>query len=350
MASTMQFEPEMSIYIPRCDTRSLPRRGRGETDESYESRVSNYIASKFNMYGDVTRVDLLAKMTPDNYTYYVAFLHINWYDRPESRQLQADILDPKTPAKLYYDNGRWFWHLNKNSKPLSAEEAALHKRIYNLERDLLKVTGDRDAAHVLLLKEAAPDRWQALREYATTHNPRDLDGAMRAHVQSFIPTEFLAPLRIEVAPPSPVVTRSYASGSQIVTPPTSGIPLHPPQLRRSTNVPARSLIDDLEDGEIDSPPPLTRTWATGRSNVIPAVQRLFDAQLQYEEECSRRAEERVAAQPDDAPLHMPASGTICPGCLTNQPGQMAHMGPSGCLGDEAAWDSPAYEEENDSIS
>ena len=350
MASTMQFEPEMSIYIPRCDTRSLPRRGRGETDESYESRVSNYIASKFNMYGDVTRVDLLAKMTPDNYTYYVAFLHINWYDRPESRQLQADILDPKTPAKLYYDNGRWFWHLNKNSKPLSAEEAALHKRIYNLERDLLKVTGDRDAAHVLLLKEAAPDRWHALREYAAATQTRDLDGAMRASVRAFIPTEFLAPLRIEAPPSTPVVARSYASASPFLTPPTSGIPLHPPQLRRSTNVPARSLIDDLEDGEIDSPPPLTRTWATGRSNVIPAVQRLFDAQRQYEEECSRRAEERAAAQPDDAPLHMPASGTVCPGCLTNQPGQMAHMGPSGCLGDEAAWDSPADEEENDSIS
>jgi len=33
--------------------------------------------------------------------------------------------------------------------------------------------------------------------------------------------------------------------------------------------------------------------------------------------------------------------SVCIGCLTNQPNQMAHMGPDGCLGDE--WSAIADE-------
>lgn len=193
------FEQNMSVYIPRCDTRSLPKRASHETDDAYESRVSAYIVSKFNTkyhYGDVTRVDIIAKLTPDNYTYYVAFLHINWIDSPASRVLQAEIFNPHLKAKLYYCD-KWFWHLNRNTNPLSAVEAALHKRIYNLERDLLKTTCDRDTAHIMLLKKVAPNSWIALHNYVLGRKPLDYEATMRYYVHAFIPIEFHAPLRIE---------------------------------------------------------------------------------------------------------------------------------------------------------
>lgn len=339
------FDPQMSIYIPRCDTRSLPKRGRTEKYDLYELRVCDFIASKFNVYyGDVTRIDLLGKLSPDNYTYYIAFVHLNWYDTPKAHLLQANILNPDVQAKIHYSDGKWFWHINKNTKPLTAEEAALHKRIYYLERDLLKITGDRNSAYVLLLREAAPNSWQALCSYVSSLNPRDFNDAMRQHVLAFIPFEFLAPLRIQphvqMTPPPQVLTRTHENGF-----------IAPLAIRRSTTTapcqPPSSNCNYLDNDNI-SPPPPKRIKPNWLINMVPTVRQLFDSQCKYEEKCAQQAELRAT---DLDTYMLPDSGTVCNGCLENQPGHTAHMGPNGCLGENEAWDFDSTTcDENDSMS
>lgn len=201
MASTNnQFDSNMSIYIPRCDTRSLPRRARGETDEAFEDRIANHISKTLEdlRLGKTSRIDILAKQTQDGgHTYYIAFVHLCWKDTPANRRLQAMINDPDVPAKLYY-SPKWFWHINKNSNPLSAEEAAFHKRVYNLERELLKTYEDSEAVYVEILREIAPDAWSSLYAFSRTFQDpaTDLDSTMREHVRAFIPAELHTPLRI----------------------------------------------------------------------------------------------------------------------------------------------------------
>ena len=199
MASTNQFDSSMSIYIPRCDTRSLPRRGYGESDEAYEKRIANFISEfiEEQRIGIVSRTDILAKQTTNGFTYYIAFIHLSWRDTPSNRRLQAMINDPKTPAKLYY-SPKWFWHVNKNSKPLSEEVAMLYKRVYNKERELLKTNADSEAVYVEILKEFAPYAWNSLHSFASAFPDPDtgIDGAMRDNVRAFIPEHLQAPLHI----------------------------------------------------------------------------------------------------------------------------------------------------------
>lgn len=319
----------MSIYIPRCDTRSLPKRGIHETDDAYESRVGEFIKYKFNeqyYYGDVHRVDIVAKFTPKKFTYYVAFLHINWNDTNASRMLQAQILDQYQHAKLYY-NGNWFWHLNKNHNPLSATEAALHKRIYNLERDLTKVNRERNAAHVLLLQKAAPNNWNELYNYVVNSKPHDYHAALCSHVHNFIPNEFRAPLMIEPLFSEPVRVehaRVEHARDMIYTPAT------------------RSGFDDEKLSDNDYPklvrekPQRTKPKARSVTFNIQEEYELpkFELPSEYEDNC-----DLLETQLDNLQLNNDNKKTepLCVGSQSNNPEQDEHFGENGCLGKNDVW-------------
>lgn len=139
--SSTSFDNKMSLYIPRCDTRSLPRKERGQTQPQYETEVKSFISKQFKAQriGEVERVDLVPKKTPDGYTYFIAFLHFDhWYDSEQARALQNDILTEGTRAKLQFHE-KWFWICNKNNKPLAAEEVDMAKKMYMQQQQILQL-------------------------------------------------------------------------------------------------------------------------------------------------------------------------------------------------------------------
>lgn len=119
------FNPEMSLYIPRVDTRSLPK-VKGNI-EAYEASAKEFVAKqfKFQKIGKVDRVDLVAKETPEGYTYYIAFVHFEeWYSTPAARRLQEAIVDPEQKAKLQFHEN-WYWIISENTKPRTSAEVDL---------------------------------------------------------------------------------------------------------------------------------------------------------------------------------------------------------------------------------
>ena len=122
-SSQYNVEQSLSIYIPRCDTRSLPRPTPNMSDDQYEQSVKTFIVNQFKYQhiGDVARVDLVPKKTPDGYVYYIAFVHFaQWYNTEQACNLQAASRSGDR-AKLQFHE-RWFWICNKNKNPLSAQE------------------------------------------------------------------------------------------------------------------------------------------------------------------------------------------------------------------------------------
>jgi hypothetical protein len=161
--SSTDFNTKLPIYIPRIDTRSLPRCPLGENREKF---VKGYIAHCFHteQIGKVQRVDLLEKTTPDGWNFYVAFCHFEeWYDNEKARALQADILQDSVKARFFFDTEhhgeRSYWILNENKKPLSEEEARLGRIIYEHERAFMALRDDFEK-----FKQEVADR-----DRATTH-------------------------------------------------------------------------------------------------------------------------------------------------------------------------------------
>lgn len=132
MASTNNnFDKTMSLYIPRVDTRSLPR-GNRHSESEYEAMVSDFIGKqfKYQRIGQASRVDLLKKQTPQGFDYFIAFVHFSeWFDTYQARAFQEEILTKGAKAKLHFHN-KWYWIVNENKSPLSANVASLHKTIY----------------------------------------------------------------------------------------------------------------------------------------------------------------------------------------------------------------------------
>ena len=120
----MSFTQDLSIYIPRVDTRSLPpivtngSQFIGATGE-FEDNIKDYMAKTFHFQniGNVDRIDLIPKETPQGHTYFIAFVHFKeWQDSQEARQLQKDINDSQVKAKIHF-NESWYWICSKNNKP-----------------------------------------------------------------------------------------------------------------------------------------------------------------------------------------------------------------------------------------
>lgn len=133
MATTTvtEFNPKLSLYIPRIDTRAIPRWER-------EDVVSDFIARQFHelSIGKIHRVDLLKKTDQKGFVFYAAFCHFEeWYDTEEAKALQNDIKDPEVKAKLQFHE-KWFWIVNENTKPICDEDAKLNRAIYEHERTI----------------------------------------------------------------------------------------------------------------------------------------------------------------------------------------------------------------------
>ena len=136
MAST-SMNNTMSLYIPRVDTRSLPR-GNRHAEAEYEAMAADFIGKqfKYQRIGQVSRVDLLKKQTPQGFDYFIAFVHFTeWFDTPQARALQQEIQTEGTKAKLQFHE-KWYWIVNENKTPLSANEASLHKTIYEQAKQI----------------------------------------------------------------------------------------------------------------------------------------------------------------------------------------------------------------------
>ena len=132
---------DMSLYIPRVDTRSVPSRS-GTSGASFEDVVKDFIAKQFHyqQIGQPSRVDLLEKKTPDGWTFYVAFVHFDrWYETHAAKELLAAINDPGKKAKLHF-NERWYWIVNENKKPLTADVVDLHRVIREQQADIDDLT------------------------------------------------------------------------------------------------------------------------------------------------------------------------------------------------------------------
>jgi hypothetical protein len=134
---------QMSIYIPRVDTRCIPNLYRATTSEEYEDIIKEFIAEQFHQkhIGNVNRVDLLDKVTPQGYTYFIAFVHFEtWYeDMTSAILLQRDIKDQDKKATLQINN-KWYWIVNENKNPLTKTEAELHAIIHKQEQQIAELT------------------------------------------------------------------------------------------------------------------------------------------------------------------------------------------------------------------
>jgi hypothetical protein len=127
----------MSVYIPRVDTRSLPR-GNRHAEAQYQAMAEEFIAKQFHFQriGNVERVDLLKKQTAQGFDYFIAFVHFEkWYDTQQAKDLQDQISTDGTKAKLQFHEN-WYWIVNENKTPLTKTEAALHKTIYDQAKQI----------------------------------------------------------------------------------------------------------------------------------------------------------------------------------------------------------------------
>lgn len=131
MATTTDFDTKLPIYIPRIDTRAIPRWER-------EDVVKDFIARQFHelSIGKVHRVDLLKKTDPKGFVFYAAFCHFEeWYDTEAARTLQKDVKDSDVKAKFQFHE-KWFWIINENTKPIADEDAKVKHAVHEHERTI----------------------------------------------------------------------------------------------------------------------------------------------------------------------------------------------------------------------
>ena len=142
--TTTNFDAQMSLYIPRCDARGLPL-SHGMNKDDHEAAIADYIGKQFQYQrvGVIDRVDVVDKLTPKGFKYYIAFVHFtHWHDTPKNRQLQEDILGNSRAVLQYHES--WFWILNKNKNPLSATEVELAKKLALQEKENERLTKELD--------------------------------------------------------------------------------------------------------------------------------------------------------------------------------------------------------------
>tara|TARA_B100000902_G_scaffold376723_1_gene408147 strand:- start:609 stop:1442 length:834 start_codon:yes stop_codon:yes gene_type:complete len=124
--SSIATQFNMSLYIPRCDTRSLPRYSAYNSDLEYERACSAFIGKQFELQkiGKVDRVDLVRKTNPKGFEYFIAFVHFDhWYMGHESgAALQLlDSIRSDSKAKLQFHE-RWYWIVNENKNPRTVDQ------------------------------------------------------------------------------------------------------------------------------------------------------------------------------------------------------------------------------------
>ena len=124
--SSIAAKFNMSLYIPRCDTRSLPRYNAYNSELEYERACSAFIAKQFELQkiGKVDRVDLVRKTNHKGFDYFIAFVHFDhWFMAHESGAALKllDSIRSDSKAKLQFHE-RWYWIVNENKNPRTAEQ------------------------------------------------------------------------------------------------------------------------------------------------------------------------------------------------------------------------------------
>jgi hypothetical protein len=201
---------------------------------------------KYQRIGQVSRVDLLKKQTPQGFDYFIAFVHFSeWFDTPQAKALQDEIHTDGAKAKLQFHE-RWYWIVNENKTPLTATEASLHKTIYE------------QAKQIGLLNEAV-DYLKSMKSVTTAVAEAVLQRTAQVGFGNTW-SEMMNP---------PTLTRQQTLVSPEVTwntaenfPPLWSSPDCPlPSQEGPLHLPP---TPELEEGEIPlSPPPLLRSIADG---------------------------------------------------------------------------------------
>lgn len=82
-----------------------------------------YVADVFSQFGNVDRVDFVAKEDRNGKPFNSAYIHFEfWNDKTESHMLQTNILDGKAESRVYHD-GPWYWIVleNKGKKHVAGD-------------------------------------------------------------------------------------------------------------------------------------------------------------------------------------------------------------------------------------
>ncbi len=230
--STYNVDMNMSLYIPRVDTRSLPRGNRHAPE--YESNVSDFIGKqfKFQKIGKVERVDLLKKQTPQGFDYYIAFVHFaEWFDTQQALDLQTEIRSEGTKAKLQFHE-KWYWIVNENKTPLTKDEATLHKTIYEQAKQIGML--EQAVGYLRSMKNLPPH----LSEPSLAATAANGFGSYLSHMSQPLPLEHMARQPSMVAPE--MTWQNYPALSQegplhLAAPGLGQLPPPPSGLERSVN-------------------------------------------------------------------------------------------------------------------
>lgn len=246
MNSTNQtFNTKLSLFIPRVDTRSLPKCEEDETDQDYETRVKSFIVEKFhnNNIGSVDRVDLITKMTPEGYPFYIAFIHFaEWYDNFQAKGLQKAVFNPNQKAKMYV-NPRSYWIVCENTKPLTEKEVEMKGIIYKQEKELETLKKELEAMKNNY-EQASPEAKQYAR-----HMQEQVENTAREMFE----TPIQSPVQCDQPPPPPL-KRSVTCVLPFVLPDNGDEPPSPPMLTRCITEQVDRPIPLRWEEEDDMPP------------------------------------------------------------------------------------------------
>ena len=224
---------KMSLYIPRVDTRSLPR--VGGNDEEYEAAAKDFIAKQFayQKIGDIDRIDLVSKKTPDGYTFYIAFVHFKvWHNTRAAHTLQDTIRKGEKKATVQYHKD-WYWIVTENRNPRTESELSLQDVVRTQQEEIERLTkalAEMTALHTEILSAESDDAADDTHYY--THLPEEVDD------------EELAP-----PPPPKSLTREVS-----VVLPTFDEELAPPPPGRLVRQVAVTMLEHFDE-ELAPPPP-----------------------------------------------------------------------------------------------
>ena len=252
-----KLNQKMSLYIPRVDTRSLPR--VGGNDEEYEVAAKEFIAKQFarQLIGEVDRIDLVAKKTPDNYTFYIAFVHFKvWHDTHAAHTLQHTIREGTKKATVQYHK-EWYWIVTENRKPRTETELSLQDIVRTQQEEIERLTkalAEMTALHTLpdiQADDAAYDAHHYVDPYSAEEKAMPvaagLSDVMDYLVAESYETQKAEYERNELLPPPPsgclvrqvAVTSREHFDEELVPPPP------PKRLTREVSVVLPSLDEEL---------------------------------------------------------------------------------------------------------
>ena len=74
-----------------------------------------FLTEQFSQVGDVDRIDMVLKQDKDGKSYNAVYVHFKkWFDDIETKEFQAEVLNPEQEARFYYD-GPWYWIVLPNT-------------------------------------------------------------------------------------------------------------------------------------------------------------------------------------------------------------------------------------------